>query len=571
MRVLTAFACAGILIAGGLRPGFADDVKLTSRITAVTVFPSGAEVMRVGSINVQQGEHTLILNDLPASTITESIRVTAKATGNLEIGSVDARKVFVTSNEAASADVRRKELEDTLDRLRDRRDDINAAIGAASIQKSLIKNLAQLPTRPAPAGDSVAQTNWREILGVIASGTTDAQRVHLDAKQQLRDVNKQIADTQKELAKLAPAKERRTEVKVFVSAAAPLEGDVTIHYQVPNASWTPYYDARLVSGGKAIKPKLEFIRRASITQRSGEAWEQIALTLSTTRPTASAEAPKLRPMTVDYRPEPQPQPMARRAAPPRPEMDALGDLAEEARPRGGVSQFSTKARKAAPMKKAAEVARAQVINAPFQALYQVPGRLNVPATGEAKRVVIAQETAEPKLIVRTVPKVQAKAFLYAKFVVPEGSPVLAGRVSLFRDGTFVGRGAMPVLSPGEEHDLGFGVDDAVRVRHAVLHERRGETGLISTSSTDNRSYKITVQNLHERAIDVTIEDQIPASKNDEIAVAVTGNLQPTRSNVDDRRGVVAWDLRLDPGEERAFSFGYRVSWPSKRGIMYNNR
>ena len=564
MRFSLFVVCLGFILAALSVPVHAADVALSSRISAVTVFPSGAEVSRVGVINVQQGQHTLVINDLPAETISDSIRVTARATGGLEIGSVDARKLFVTSTEAARADVRRKELEDTLNRLRDRQDDLKAAMQAAQTQKDLITNLAQLPTRPAPAGAGAQQTDWREVLTVIGTASTEAQRARSEAKQQLRDLKQQITDTQKELSQLAPARQRRTEVKIFVEAAVPLEGDVVVRYQVRNASWTPFYDARLASGGKAIKPKLEFIRRATIQQRTGEPWSQVAVTLSTTRPKAGANAPKLNPMTVNYRPNPVT--VATRA--PAKERDRFADTIQEQSARGG-GRARALAKPVRPVRKLrAKAKQAQVVNAPFQALYQVPGRLSIPATGEGKRVLIGQETAEPKLVVRTVPKRDAKAYLYAKFVVPEGSPVLRGRVSLFRDGTFVGIGTMPVLASGEDHDLGFGIDDAVRVRHSIEQEKRGETGLISTSSTDNRSYKISVKNLHERAVDVEIEDQVPASKNDEIKVILTGNLQPTRKDIDDRRGVVGWDLNLAPGEERAFSFGYRMTWPSKRAIQY---
>ena len=563
MRLSLVVSCVGLMVAAAA-PVSAADVELSSRITAATVFPSGAEVSRVGSINVQQGEHTLVIRDLPAETITQSIRVTANATGGLAIGSVDARKVFVSSAESASADIRRKELEDTLHRLRDQQEDLNAALQAAQTQKDLITNLAQLPTRPAPTAGVGERTDWREILSVIATASSDAQQARSSAKLKLRDLKEQIADTQKELAKLAPPKKRRTEVKIFVEAAVPLEGDVTVRYQVPNASWTPFYDARLVSGSKTIKPKLDIIRRASISQRTGEAWNQIAVTLSTTRPKAGASAPKLTPMTVNYRPKPVMVPMAA----PAPEADDMEAFAEESRPRGGRARSMAGVKQKMVRRDKAKPKKARVVNAPFQALYQVPGRLDIPATGEAKRVLIAQETAEPKLVVRTVPKVDAKAYLYAKFVVPEGSPVLKGRVSLFRDGTFVGTGTMPVLASGEDHDLGFGIDDSVRVRHSIEQEKRGETGLISTSRTDNRSYKISVQNLHERPIDIEIEDQIPDSKNEEIKVVLTGNLQPSRTDIDDRRGVVAWDMRLEPGAERTFSFGYRVSWPSERAIVY---
>jgi uncharacterized protein (TIGR02231 family) len=211
---------------------------------------------------------------------------------------------------------------------------------------------------------------------------------------------------------------------------------------------------------------------------------------------------------------------------------------------------------------------ASVETAPFQAVFAVPGRLSVPPTGETKRVFLQQDQIEPVLTVHTVPKLDAKAYLYAKLVLPKGSPLLPGAVSLFRDGTFVGSGALPVLSPGEEHELGFGADDQVRVRHAIADEKRGETGLISSAKTDSRNFRITVKNMHERAVELIVQDQIPVSQNDDIKVEYVGPAQPTKKDIDGKRGVVAFESKLGPEEERLVEFGYRVIWPGARGIVY---
>jgi uncharacterized protein (TIGR02231 family) len=211
---------------------------------------------------------------------------------------------------------------------------------------------------------------------------------------------------------------------------------------------------------------------------------------------------------------------------------------------------------------------ANVVAAPFQALYAVPGRLSVPDTGEAKRVQLLEESMEPQLTVRTVPKEDAKAYLYAKLVLPKGSPLLPGSASLFRDGTFVGASRLPILSPGEEHELGFGVDDLVRVRYTVAEEKRGETGLISPSRTDSRNFKISIKSMHERAIALTVFDQIPASENQDIKVELMAKTAPTKQNVDDKRGVLAWESKLEPDQEQIIEFGYRVSWPSSKSIVY---
>ncbi len=141
-------------------------------------------------------------------------------------------------------------------------------------------------------------------------------------------------------------------------------------------------------------------------------------------------------------------------------------------------------------------------------------------------------------------------------------------MSLFRDAVFVGNGRLPLLGPGEEHELGFGVDDAVRVKHAVAEEKRSESGIISTSKTDSRSYRITVKNLHERAIEVSVLDQLPVSQHNDITVELTGKTAPTKRDVDGKRGVLAWELKLAPAEERAIEFGYRATWPAAKKVTY---
>jgi uncharacterized protein (TIGR02231 family) len=218
----------------------------------------------------------------------------------------------------------------------------------------------------------------------------------------------------------------------------------------------------------------------------------------------------------------------------------------------------------------AEEVQARVDSQGFQAVYAIAGRVTVPETGEAKRVQIDEAQLDPALTVRTVPKREQKAFLYAKMAMARGSPILPGQVSLFRDGTFVGQGRLPLLAPGEEHELGFGVDDAVRVRHTISEEKRGETGLISSSKTDTRNYRISVKNLHERAIQVMVVDQVPVSQNNDIKVETLGKTPPTKRDLDDKRGILAWEMKLEADEEKVIEFGYRITWPGAKRIIYLN-
>lgn len=571
--VLRIFLAVSMAALGIVAPALGADIKATSRIDAVTVYPSGATITRVATVKLDKGEHVIIFEDIAAQAKPGSIRVEGQASGALEIGSVDSRRVNVATDDAAILASQRKKIEDQIEALRDQNEAIAATIKAAQAQVTLMTNLAQLPLRPAAPGRAPAPaataTDWGQIYGVIGERLKDAEAEILKARIEQREINRQIKDLQGKLAELAPNQKVRTVVKVNVSAGAPLEAKLKIQYQIRRASWRPLYDARLSTGTKTLAPKLTLVRRATISQRSGEPWKDVKLSLSTSQPAAGSTAPVLYPVTVSiFEPPPTPVAMAR---PQR--TRSLGQLRAAKPEAGGSAADNVAALPAAekmPAPKKLKIRRraARVAAAPFQAVFTVQGRQSVLATGEIKRVQLGRVSVEPSLLVHTVPKRLAKAFLYARFQLPKGTPYLPGQVQLFRDATFVGTGRLPLLRPKEEHDLGFGQDDSVLVKYAVITEKRGETGLISSTKTDTRNYKITVKNLHERAIDVAVFDQVPVSKNQDIRIEVTGRTKPTKRNYKDKRGVFVWESKLRSDAEAVIDFGYKISWPAAKRIVY---
>ncbi len=551
---------------------FALEVTAPTAIDNVKVFLRGAEVTRTGKVKLESGEHTIVIRDVPASAVPGSIRVEGKATGKLDIGSVDTRRAFLARAESEAADAERKKLEDALDGLRDQKAGVESLVQAAETQKALIANLAQLPTRPAPAaGAAGIAEDWQRVLTTISQGTADANRAQIEAHMKLRELDRQIEDIEHKLTALAPPKTEQTEVKVFVAAGSPLEADLTIRYQVENASWTPLYDARLQTGSKTQAPRLDLARRAAIAQKTGESWDDVTLSLSTARPAAGAAAPELYPQTVDFEPELKPVPTAAPATM-RQERDRVAKQKADGYANEGLVADADALSAGAPPKPAepiiADEVQSTAIIAPFEATYAVPGKASIPGTGESKRVVLATDQTEPQLSCRTVPKADTNAYLYAKLKFDKGTPLLPGQVYLFRDGTFVGTGQIPLLAAGDEHNLGFGIDDQVKVKYAVLEEKRGETGLISTSRTDSRDYRVTLKNLHERPMTVTVYDQVPVSANQDIKVEYTGKATPSKQNVEDKRGVMTFEVKMEPEEEKVLDFGYRVTWPAAKSIIY---
>jgi uncharacterized protein (TIGR02231 family) len=401
--------------------------------------------------------------------------------------------------------------------------------------------------------------DWTALVALIGDRTLAIEKSILDTNVKVREIERRISDLQKKLEPIAPPVGSRTEVKVFVTAATALEADMIVRYQVAAAAWTPHYDARLTTGTRTTGPKLQLVRRAAIQQRTGEPWNDVALSLSTTRPSQGSQAPELTPTLVDAQDPPPP-------APPRPQARAAMESADVMATRRPMAMPASSAPPEEARKDAAPINATIDANA-FQALYGIQGRVTIAETGEAKRVQIDQSDIDPTLTIRTVPKRDAKAFLYAKLATPRTTAILPGQVSLFRDGTFVGTGRLPQLAAGEDHELGFGQDDNVRVRYAVAEEKRSESGIITTSKTEAKSYKISVQSLHERPIAVSVIDQQPVSVSQDVKVEFTAKPAPSRRDMEDKRGLVAWDFSLNPNEERVVEFSQRVTWPAAKQLI----
>jgi uncharacterized protein (TIGR02231 family) len=550
---MTRLRLAFILLAGtAASPAFADTIAAQSKIDAVTVFPSGAEVTRVATASLAAGDHALVFDGLPGDLDPETIRVEGEARGTVEIGSVDARLVYVS---AADADARRRALEAQVQALTDERGALDQTIADAEYQKSLMQQLASGAFATPGKDDATKHPGAAELgqlLDLVGGKLAALSKAVLEARIRQRQIDASIADLGKQMAMLAPQDQARMQVTVHLAAPAAADGTFRLRYRIDGAGWQPVYDARLTSpaGGKASK--IELVRRAAVRQSTTEDWTDVALTLSTARPVGATAAPDLVPQLVGgYSAGRVLSQSKKLAAAPEPAPEAAGSAELDAGRNEDV-----------PESKTAKPIEAQLETAGFQALYAIPGRVSIDNTGTAKTVRMATSTLDSKLSIKAVPKLDANAYLTASFMLDGESPMLPGPVMLYRDGVFMGQGSLPLLSPGEEARLGFGADDLVKVKRVEVKRVRGEEGLISTSNTDVRAYDITVRNLHDFAVPVTILDQMPYSTQEDIVVeALSGMTPPTTRDFEKKRGVLAWDFDLDPAAEQVLKHGFKVTWP----------
>ncbi|WP_375312722.1 mucoidy inhibitor MuiA family protein [Bradyrhizobium sp. A5] len=529
-------------------PSWAADVDTSSAIDAVTVYPDGATVTRVIALDLASGDNTLVARDFPLSLDPSSLRVEGEAGARLTIGTIDARPP------RAAPPVNLPELDKRIEALRDQRADLQGTIDSANARRKFAQHFAEAsPAGLGDKGEARPITEWRAAFAAVAEEIATADTAIRDAARKQREIDRQLAQLEAERSAKPSGK---LEVRIDVAAAAATKATLRVTYAVRNARWLPLYDARLDTGAKDRKPQLELIRRAEVTQSTGEDWSNVALGVSTVRIRRGGSAPELNSLVAQY-PQP-PRPMA---------LGAASELAQPA-PRTRQAQSPAMAKVADALERVDEQQAVAEIG-DFQATYKIPGRVSLGAADGAKSLRINSMNVPADLAVRAAPVMDPTAFLEASFKQTDEAALLPGKVAIYRDGVFVGRGKLSGSAKDDIVRLGFGADDKIKIERAVLKRNEGSAGLlVTTSKTDERSFKTTIRNGHDFAIKVAIEDQLPVSENEDIVVEMLpATTTPTASNIRDKRGVLEWSFDAKPGEIRDINFAWRIRWPKDKSMV----
>lgn len=532
-------------------PSWAADVDATSAIDTVTVYPDGATVTRIIAIDLASGDSTLVAKDFPLSLDPSSLRVEGEASAKLTIGTIDARPP------RAAPPVNLSELDKRIETLKDERSDLQGAIDAAVARRKFAQRFAETsPAGLGEKGEARPITEWRTAFSAVGEEIATADTAIRDATRKQREIDRQIAQLEAERSAKPPNK---LEVRIDVASAAATKATLRVTYAVRNARWLPLYDARLDTGAKDRKPQLELVRRAEVTQSTGEDWSNVTLGVSTVRIGRGGSAPELNSLVAQY--------------PQVPKSLASGAVSDLARPapvaRQMQPQLSAKIAEAAEPRERADEQQAVAEIGDFQATFRIPGRVSLGAAEGAKALRIASMSVPADLMVRAAPVMDPTAFLEASFKQTDDTTLLPGKVAIYRDGVFVGRGKLSAPAKDDIVRLGFGADDKVRIERAVLKRNEGSAGLlVTTSKTDERSFKTTIRNGHDFPIKVAIEDQLPVSESEDIVVEMLpATTPPTASNIRDRRGVLEWSFDAKPGETRDINFAWRIRWPKDKSMV----
>jgi hypothetical protein len=154
--------------------GSAAPVPVTSRITAVAVYPDRAVLTRLGRVELPAGDSELILDGLPAALVDESLQVSGRGTAAATILDVNLRRTFLET----SPDPRLRALEEELANLQREDEALVARLKQLDEQRSLLQRieaaLTATPTKDSPTARP-SLDEWQRLLAFQAENLTSSR------------------------------------------------------------------------------------------------------------------------------------------------------------------------------------------------------------------------------------------------------------------------------------------------------------------------------------------------------------------------------------------------------------
>jgi len=501
-------------------------MDLVAPIVAVTVHPDRARVTRRGTVTLAAGPNELVVAGLPETLLDDSVRVAGRSDQAVRVVGVDV----VRRDLVAAPDERVRAAEQAVREAERALAAIDGADAGDAAREQLLQRLALR------SGDRLARAlaegaadpaRVAEVSGAVAAQLVEVaaeRRAHAERRV---DAEHARAAAQSELDRLRASSRTRRDAVIAVEADVPCELAVALTYVAFGAGWSCAYDARIDGSGP-----LALTWYGLVSQATGEDWPACELTLSTARPGVAGAVPELEPWWVDVRPPAPPMPLA--AAAPAGEFDMMR------------------------LEKAvvAQDVLAELQEGALAVAWRLARPTAVPADGTPHRTTVATATLDARLDHVVAPAVDPAAHLRATVVNTGGHALLAGPLSAFVDGDFVGSTHVDTTAPGAELELYLGVDDRVAVERELM-ERTPHRALLGGKISAVERWRIEVHNGRPAPVRLVVRERVPVSRHPDVQV-VDVDVKPEPAERDEL-GRLEWTASVEPNGtwEANVRFGVR--------------
>lgn len=518
----------------------ASEITTTAKVTDVTVYLQGASITAKSQMQIPEGVSTVIISKQSEYIDANSVQVSGK--GSFTILGVQFRRNYIDkfSQEKNIADLteKRKQLDYTKKSLDDE-------IQVYKTETLLLEKNMELKG----TNTSISILELEKAANFYRTRLLDIKKKQLDAQNKLTDVQKQIQDVDKQLRELQNKGQEVTgEILVTVSSKVQQSIQLECNYYVAEAGWQPIYDIRV----KDVASPVAITYKATVYQNTGVSWSNVAVRLSTGNPTMGGTAPVLTPWILrGYKPQAVMK-VGYAASAPRIAEPVVDDYAFD----------NEVALEAKSIKSVVKKTKAVVDNKLTTIEFAINEPLSL-VSNDKEALVTIQEYAIPAAYSYiAIPKLDKDAFLMAYIKGYEAYNFLSGNANLYFEGAFVGQSYFDTEQTQDSLAVSLGRDKGIQIERKRVDEY-SDKKFIGQKRKQQFTYDILVRNAKSVAVPIIIQDQIPLSSQQDIAVE---SISHTEGLLDAKTGLVTWKFTLDKATTKKLQISFTVEYPKDLNV-----
>lgn len=532
-------------------------VVAAADVTAVTVYRGRASVTRTAELALNPGLYEVRFESLPNALQIDSLQ--ARITGSAKVLGVDFEQKRVaksTSKEVAALDQKIELKQQEINELEDQ-------LGLVDSQMKFIEAVTIRATDDASKQGGTAELDLEAVRNQFEF-VSEQRRTLLASNRNLQQTKQNL---QKQLQVLQ-AKRNSIAGSSFITRTAVislvvLEASQTtldLVYLVHQANWQPQYNVRASADDSSVTVEYD----AMISQRTGEDWNDVELTLSTAQPTIAANPPALNPWYVDVQQPPAPISMARKAPRRAKSADFTGMLitagiAPALDANSALNQF-------------AELAfSAEVAGSGPSVTYHLPRLITVKTSSEKQqRTRITSINTHAKFTHVAMPVLTEAVYVRGEMINDSEYQLLPGKASIFFGQDFVGPTQLSSIAPQGKFKLHFGIDQSVTATRKLVSKKTGGRGMFSSGQRITYQYRLAISNGAGKPLTVEMWDRYPVSRNEKIKVSLVDLSRALATDEEfitqqQPQGLLKWTLEV-PSDARGdnaliTTYTTKIEWP----------
>jgi uncharacterized protein (TIGR02231 family) len=544
----------------GTRPASLDDpLVIASQIRSATVYPGQAMVIRRGKA---QGAGSYVFMGLPDTLLTDSVRVSGEG---MEVMGVEVRDRWV----AAVAQERIAAIEKTLIQLRRERqalvDHQDGLQEVANHYKALLQ-AESASEAPRDSGDSAPDPKaWRASAQFLSEQLLATRSDRREVEWQIEEQDKAIRELEVERGRGTSGKGHRV-YDVYVELDAPGPGEVELEYLVLGAGWTPAYDLR----ASRKLDTVELTYRAEVVQETGEDWNNVELSLSTSQPEFCAQAPELfaawlglyDPERSRYKETTLSFGLAR-SAPPAASKAPMTGGPEESEKFFDASAFY------ASVQKSGAALR-----------YGIARRETIPSQPGTSRVLVGRSDLKVKPEHYCAPALDTNIWLRGLTTNTSSWVMLPGRAAVYFGGDYVGLAQVDNVRLGEEFTLHLGIDPGLKVERIELEKKQSSSGFFGSRASQTSGWRLRFENVgafgarSDGSVSVIVRESLPRSSDERLDIEldlVRPPLATAERWTQDReeKGFLTWELNVPRASGASIEWRSKMTYPEDLELSWN--